>query len=157
MDVWKRKGVIDGGKFLRRWKGREGWGPDTNIVVVIGGMMERMRARAGGHLTACFQEYVCASSLLTDGAPCPLSMSSFPRVQSVAFPFFGLPFMAARPGTTVPVMGNLVEVWLSSLPGPPSPCVTRCLVGKPALTPQPAPWGGKLGDESLRSLTQALF
>ena len=114
-------------------------------------------AKGRGHLTARFQEHILTSSLLVDGAPCPLSMSSVPQQPSASFPFFCLLFMAARPGATVPGMGGLVEVWLSSLPGPPSPCVTRCLAGKPALTPQPEPWRGKLGDESLRSLTQALF
>lgn len=27
MDVWKREDIIDGRKFLRRWKGREGGHP----------------------------------------------------------------------------------------------------------------------------------
>lgn len=117
---------------------------------------ERMRARAGV-ISLRTSKNTLTSSLLVDGAPCPLSMSSVPQQPSASFPFFCLLFMAARPGATVPGMGGLVEVWLSSLPGPPSPCVTRCLAGKPALTPQPEPWRGKLGDESLRSLTQALF
>ena len=89
-----------------------------------------------------FPEHILNSSLLTDGAPRALSTSSFPREQSAAFPFFRLLFVAARPGATVPVTGGLVEVWLSSLPGPPSSCVARCLVGKPALTPQPEPGEG---------------
>lgn len=65
--------------------------------------------------------------------------------------------MAARPGATVPVVGELGEARLSSLPGAPSPRVTGGSVSQPALTPKPEPWGGKLGGEAPRPLTRAPF
>lgn len=49
--------------------------------------------------------------------------------------------MAARPGATVPVMGELVDAWPSSLPGPPSsPVAVGCWVSQPAVTPWLRPW-----------------